>query len=290
VLMDIQMPVMDGLTATRRIRENPAWATLPVIALTAGVTEPERERINAGGLSDLLPKPVTLDALRAMLGRWLPAAATENAPTGPARVSVEPDALLALPGFDLSRLRQIATDEGDLRRLLRQFVDAVRGDADAIAAALEAADLRAAAALIHRLKGVAGTAGANALQDAAARLEAALGADATQVAEALARLRATHAQALTAIARLPVAAAEPAGAAADPVAAAYLIVVISDLVAQRRFVSPALLAALQAALPVSAQPGCQALLACLDQIDYAGAERLLGILSADAPRSGVPHA
>ena len=72
VLMDIQMPVMDGLTATRRIRANPAWADLPVIALTAGVTEPERARMRACGLNDLLPKPVTLDALAATLGRWLP--------------------------------------------------------------------------------------------------------------------------------------------------------------------------------------------------------------------------
>ena len=223
VLMDIQMPVMDGLTATRHIRRNPAWAMLPVIALTAGVTESERERISAGGFSDLLPKPVTLEALRATLHRWLPAAATENTQSRPADASMTPEALPTRPGFDLSRLRQIATDTGHLRSLLHQFADAIRGDADAIAAALEAADAGAAAAVAHRLKGVAGTVGANALQDAAARLEAALGTDTAQLAEALAGLRAAHAQVLAKIARVPLPAApEPACAAGDPAQAEHL--------------------------------------------------------------------
>ncbi len=302
VLMDIQMPVMDGLTATRRIREHPAWAGLPVIALTAGVTEPERERIAGGGFSDLLPKPVTLDALRAMLGRWLPAAATRDAPARLPGESVAPDAVPALPGFDPSRLRQIAPDGETLRSFLRQFADSVHGDPDAIAAALEAADPSAAGALAHRLKGVAGTVGAKALEDAAARLEAVLGTDAAQLAEALAELRAAHAQALGGISRLPLPKApELADAAADPARAAALIDEIRALVAERRFISPALLATLQSALPVSAQTSYQALVAGLDHIDWPAAEQQLTALdtalgtalvtepAAADPAAGEPH-
>jgi len=291
VLMDIQMPVMDGLTATRHIRENPAWDALPVIALTAGVTEAERAHLAAAGLNDLLPKPVTLDTLTAMLGRWLPAAGPVEGTPQLSQASGEPAGAGELPGFDLSRLRQIATGEDAVCALLHQFAESVRGDADAIAAALEAGDPAAAAQAAHRLKGVAGTVGARALQEAAACLEAALHADAPQRAEALARLRACHAQALVQIAQLPVpGAAEPANAEGNPDEAGRLLGALRPLVAQRRFVSPAVLTALQTALPVSAQSTCQALRAALDQIDYPAAERLLAVLGAADPAPGEPHA
>ena len=291
VLMDIQMPELDGLTATQRIRDNPAWAALPVIALTAGVTEPERERMRAAGMTDLLTKPVTLDALTATLEHWLPAAGpVEGMPRFP-QMSREPAGAGALPGFDLSRLRQIAAGEDDLCALLHQFAESVRGDADAIAAALESGDPAAAAQAAHRLKGVAGTVGARALQDAAARLEAALHADGPQRIEALARLRECHAQALAQIAHLPLpGAAEPANAVGNPDEVGRLLGKLRPLVAQRRFVSPAMLTALRAALPASAQSTCQALRAALDQIDYPAAERLLAVLGAADPAPGEPHA
>jgi CheY-like chemotaxis protein len=291
VLMDIQMPVMDGLAATRHIRENPAWATLPVIALTAGVTEAERARIAAAGLDDLLPKPVTLNALTAMLGRWLPDAGAPDPMSNPPGESTEPAGVGALPGFDLSRLRQIAAGEDAVRALLHKFADAVRGDADAIAAALEAGDPTAAEHAVHRLKGVAGNVGAHTLQDAAARLEAALHADAPHRAAALTRLRACHAQALAQIARLPLpAAAQPRSAEGNPDEAGRLLGEVCALVAQRRFISQVVLTALQAALPASAQPTYQALLAALDRIDYPAAERLLAAFAAADPATGAPHA
>ncbi len=284
VLMDIQMPVMDGLTATRHIREHPAWAGLPVIALTAGVTAPERERIRANGLSDLLPKPVTLDALRATLGRWLPAAATRDAPAHPPAASVAPDAVPALPGFDLSRLRQIAADGETVRSFLQQFADTVRGDVDAIAAALEAADPAAAGVLAHRLKGVAGTVGANALQDAAVRLEAALGTDATHLAEALARLRQTHGEALEQIAALP---APPAVDEAPlpttlPAAARPLVTEIHTRLVSGLLPPRALVAELQAVLPAADQALIQTLRYLLDRVDYRAACHLLAPFVAGA--------
>jgi CheY-like chemotaxis protein len=71
--MDCQMPVMDGFEATRRIREAQAGARrVPILAMTANAMEGDRERCMAAGMDDYLPKPVTLDALRTALQRWLP--------------------------------------------------------------------------------------------------------------------------------------------------------------------------------------------------------------------------
>ncbi|AEF22654.1 hybrid sensor histidine kinase/response regulator [Pseudomonas fulva] len=73
VLMDCNMPVMDGYEASRRIRENPAWQHLPVIALTANALSDERERCLAAGMNDYLAKPFRREELLALLDQWLPA-------------------------------------------------------------------------------------------------------------------------------------------------------------------------------------------------------------------------
>ncbi len=76
VLMDCQMPVMDGFEATRRIREAQAGARrVPILAMTANAMQGDRERCLQAGMDDYIPKPVTLDALRVALQRWLPAGA-----------------------------------------------------------------------------------------------------------------------------------------------------------------------------------------------------------------------
>ena len=73
VLMDSQMPVMDGASATRRIRTSPGGATLPIIALTASALIADREFLLAAGMDDYLTKPVRLDELERTLSRWIPA-------------------------------------------------------------------------------------------------------------------------------------------------------------------------------------------------------------------------
>ena len=71
VLMDIQMPEMDGLEATRLIRAQAAFAKLPIIAMTANVMAEDRARCTAAGMNDFIPKPIDIDAALKTLTRWL---------------------------------------------------------------------------------------------------------------------------------------------------------------------------------------------------------------------------
>lgn len=71
ILMDMQMPVMDGVEATKTIRSNPDYANLPIIALTAGVTQEERDSCTLSGMNDFVPKPVNPKMLIATLARWV---------------------------------------------------------------------------------------------------------------------------------------------------------------------------------------------------------------------------
>jgi len=71
VFMDMQMPVMDGVSATLEIRRNPAFASLPVVAMTASAMQADRERCIEAGMNDYIVKPIDPDALWAALLRWV---------------------------------------------------------------------------------------------------------------------------------------------------------------------------------------------------------------------------
>jgi CheY-like chemotaxis protein len=71
VLMDMQMPVMGGIEATKHIRQNPAYVDVPLIALTAGVTQEEKERCLACGMNDFITKPVSSEVVIACLIHWI---------------------------------------------------------------------------------------------------------------------------------------------------------------------------------------------------------------------------
>ncbi len=223
VLMDVQMPEMDGFEATRRLRQRPAGRGLPIIAMTASAMASDKRRCLEGGMDDHIAKPIDVDRLFAVLGRWIgrpmlvpcapaPAAAPVRAP------AAAPGALPAeLPGIDLDdALRRLDGDTGLFRRFVGDFARACAGAAEDIAAALESGDLTRAKALGHELKSLAGNIGARRLSFAADTLQvAAYRGEPALAEEQIPVLRAEMAAVLESAARLaggPPPAARPAPA------------------------------------------------------------------------------
>ncbi|MBF0340995.1 MAG: response regulator [Magnetococcales bacterium] len=179
VLMDVQMPVMDGLTATRRIREQAGLADLPILAMTANAMRGDRERCLEAGMQDHIAKPVDPEAMYATLARWIKPATPQPLPElreGGAALSESSAPLsLVIPGVDTrAGLRRMRGNLDGYVGLVSRFLANQRGVALSIRHALAGADLATAERLAHTLKGVAATIGANELADKASRVESAI--------------------------------------------------------------------------------------------------------------------
>lgn len=174
VLMDVQMPVLDGIEATRLIRGDPRLLELPIIALTADVQATEYDICMAAGMVDRILKPVDPYLMFETLLRWLPPGPDAGAAPP---VTVTPAAAAAVPAALLSQSAGLASVAGNRSlylHLLRQFV-AEEGDAATrVATALAAADYETAVRVVHSLKGLAGTLGFLRLQAVAASLQRAI--------------------------------------------------------------------------------------------------------------------
>ncbi|TCO83688.1 PAS domain S-box-containing protein [Plasticicumulans lactativorans] len=173
VLMDLQMPLLDGYGATREIRADGRFAVLPIIAMTAHAMVEERERCLAAGMNDHVAKPIDPDHLYRTVARWCgratePAAAPAPAPA-PAAADAPSGVLDTAAG-----LRRVGHNPALYRRLLQQFLNEHAAAADSVAAALAAGEHARAERCAHSLRGVAGNIGAAALAEAAAALERAL--------------------------------------------------------------------------------------------------------------------
>jgi signal transduction histidine kinase/CheY-like chemotaxis protein/HPt (histidine-containing phosphotransfer) domain-containing protein len=173
VLMDLQMPVMDGYEATRRLRQDGRYAGLPVIAMTAHALPEERARCAAAGMQGHVGKPVAPDQLYAALARHYEGQrpAADGAPPQPAPDGA-PLRLAPIAGLDHETgLRRAGGQPQLYRRLLTAFV-ADFGDAGAaLAAQLAVGDWPAAERLAHTLRGMAGTLGADQVARLAGGLE-----------------------------------------------------------------------------------------------------------------------
>ncbi len=182
VLMDLQMPEMDGFQATAKIRSDPRFAKLPIVAMTAHATMEERQRCLDAGMNDHVSKPIDPDALYATLERWVKprvrvdVESAETPPARPAPDSTSPPAdLPTIEGVDVADgLVRVAGNARLFRSLLEQFAGKQAGAADEIAGALARGDRKAAERVAHTLKGVAGNLGIRRIQASAEKLERAL--------------------------------------------------------------------------------------------------------------------
>ena len=175
VFMDLQMPEMDGFTATRLLRKIPRLHQLPIIAMTAHALVEERQRCLDAGMSDHVSKPIDPDHLLSTLVRWAkprPQPALDSqASLSPIKASDEV-VLPEIAGITLADgLKRVAGNKRLYRDLLRQFA-AKQGDAAAqISTALQQGDHALAERIAHTVKGVAGNIGITEVQSVAQKLE-----------------------------------------------------------------------------------------------------------------------
>jgi two-component system, sensor histidine kinase and response regulator len=222
VLMDLQMPVMDGHQATAKIRSDARFTALPIYAMTAHATLEERNFCLANGMNGHIAKPLDpallFDTL-SKIPRGVPKVVTPG--TAAEAAVAAPSDVPPVDGLDSADgLRRVGGNSRLYVKLLRQFASQQADAIGEIRAALAAKDAESAVRLAHTLKGVAGNLGARDVQDGAAAVETQLRgrspADATDAALArlaavldplVARLRAALAMSTTAVAAAPAVAA-----------------------------------------------------------------------------------
>jgi signal transduction histidine kinase/DNA-binding response OmpR family regulator/HPt (histidine-containing phosphotransfer) domain-containing protein len=176
VLMDMQMPVMDGLEATRAIRAQPRFAKLPVVAMTANAMDEDRRRCLEAGMNDHLGKPIEPTELWSMLLKWVPArapmaGAAASAPPAPAEIAL-PE---GIEGLDIDNgLRRVLGKRALYLSMLQKFVAGQRDTIAQLRAAVAKGEAGNAERIAHTTKGVAGNIGAAGVQAAAAEVEKSL--------------------------------------------------------------------------------------------------------------------
>ena len=169
VLMDIQMPVMDGLEATIAIRSRPDLTKLPILAMTANVLEIDQDRCMVAGADAHISKPVAPDLLLTTLSRWIPFESVADQAANPAD---GPVLLNAVADLDVKLgLKRAGGRKSLYLTILKLFLTGHRDDAHAIRKSLDTDDLGAASRTAHTLRSVAGTLGADKLAQQAGLLE-----------------------------------------------------------------------------------------------------------------------
>ena len=182
VLMDMQMPVMDGLTATKEIRKESHLKDLPVVAMTANAMQGDRDRCIAAGMNDHVAKPIEPEDLWKALLKWIkPRHRLSTKLPDKTRIEQEADLSFDIIGLDISSgLRRMLGKKSLYLSMLRKFVVGQKSAPADIIKALESNDWITAERLAHTLKGVSGNISATVLCQLAENLEAVIKARAAR--------------------------------------------------------------------------------------------------------------
>ncbi len=185
ILMDMQMPEMDGLEATRALRADPAFRDIPIVAMTANAMKQDLDACLEAGMNDHITKPIDRAALVQTLRRWLPqtkaaisagtAAAADQARSEPEPKPVDVEASAEVPvleGIEVAAtLRRLGLPFESLRKMLIRFAAGQQKTLENLREAVQTSDATATAAHAHALAGSAGNLGADSLREAAKALE-----------------------------------------------------------------------------------------------------------------------
>ncbi len=187
ILMDIQMPGMNGYDATRKIRqlEGETDNPLPIIAMTASVLLEDQRQCIEAGMCDFISKPVDFNELFALIAKHRPEAFSqiEESPSDPPLE--QPQETTRPPVLDIEDAVDTWLDEALYREALAQFIDANRETPQQLEENLTSGDIGSAKAIVHRLKGTAGTLSMIALETSATRLDELLKAGHQEAAKAV---------------------------------------------------------------------------------------------------------
>ncbi|MCB1920005.1 MAG: PAS domain S-box protein, partial [Candidatus Competibacteraceae bacterium] len=278
ILMDLQMPEMDGLEATKHLRALPEGQTVPIIAMTAAVMSADREASLSVGMNDFMTKPIDVDKLTSILLRWIPPIADDKSPIPPKTATGTAGSPFSVAGLDLAKaVMRLGGDWALLRRTLHNFARDFADSTTALDEYLAQGRWPEARRLIHTIKGMALSIEAHPLHEIAEQFEQEL--EATQY-RSKERFQAALTETLAKIAAAP--ETESAGLS-DPNNAQIKTLVdeIQATLALSGFVAPALIDALG---QHCAQPKQRALFlkfkSQVDVFNYAAAQATLIELAA----------
>ena len=182
ILMDMQMPEMDGIDAALTLRAHADWVPVPIIAMTANAMTADRQRCRDAGMIDFVAKPIEPTLLFDALMRWIPkdvlqaraqkSGALRSTFTSDERSDFQPALPASLPGLDIaSGMRRAMGRAGRYLARVQDFINQQVGTLGRISHELELGNTAAAERMAHTLRGLAGTIGAHAVEDTALELE-----------------------------------------------------------------------------------------------------------------------
>jgi len=177
VLMDCQMPVMDGFAATRKIREDTRFASLPILAMTANTMAGDKEKCIESGMNDHIAKPIDVGQLFITLGRWIKPkapAVESNAESNIGKVEKGGD-VPYIPGLEIDRaLQRVGGSVKLLCKIINRFTETQADVMTRIRTAIENSDAETATREAHTVKGLAGNIGATKMAERAVVVESML--------------------------------------------------------------------------------------------------------------------